>query len=85
LCDPWIEPLLGHQLISLENFRSKQGFFLCLFKENKLEGKFVLSPTTCYSSLKNYTTRKSEETIEERKRNSKRKNVEAKEEVYSSN
>jgi hypothetical protein len=84
LCDPWIEPLLGHELINLEDFRTKQGFFLHLFRENKLEGKFVLSPTTCYSSLKTYTTRKNEETIKERKKNSKKKSVEAKE-VYSSN
>jgi hypothetical protein len=27
LCGPWIEPLLGHKLINLENFRSKHGFF----------------------------------------------------------
>jgi hypothetical protein len=30
--DPCIEPLLGHMLINPKNFRSKHGFFLCLFK-----------------------------------------------------
>jgi hypothetical protein len=62
LCDPWIEPLLGHKLISLEDLKSKQGFFLRLFKEKKPKGKFFLSPTTevvgC-SSLKKNTTWKS--------------------------
>jgi hypothetical protein len=55
LCDPWIEPLLGHKLISLEDFRSKQGFFLRLFREKKHEGKFVLRPiakVVGYSRLK---------------------------------
>jgi hypothetical protein len=41
-----MEPLFGHKFINPENFKSKQGFFLCLFKEKKLEGKFVLNPTT---------------------------------------
>jgi hypothetical protein len=62
LCDPWIEPLLGHKLISLEDLKSKQGFFLRLFKEKRPKGKFFLSPTTevvgC-SSLKKNTTWKS--------------------------
>jgi hypothetical protein len=44
MCDPWIGPLLGHKLINLEDFKSKQGFFLCLFREKNLEGKFVLNP-----------------------------------------
>jgi hypothetical protein len=44
LCDPWIEPLLGHKFISLADFKSKQGFFLRLFKEKKHEGKIVLNP-----------------------------------------
>jgi hypothetical protein len=76
LCDPWIEPLLRHKLVSLENFKSKQGFFLCLFREKKIEGKFVLSPTIeimGYSSLKKYTTRKNAKAIEEWGKNSKRK------------
>jgi len=30
LFDPWIEPLLGHKLIILKDFKSKQGFFLHL-------------------------------------------------------
>jgi hypothetical protein len=75
LCDPWIEPLLGHKLINLEDFKSKQGFFLCLFKEKKLESKFVLSPTTevmGYSSLKK-DTRISAKAIEEWKKISKGK------------
>ncbi len=46
LCDPWIEPLLGHMLINPKDFRSKHGFFLCLFRKKKLKGKFVLNPTT---------------------------------------
>jgi len=68
LCDPWIEPLFGHKLISPTNFRSKQGFFLHLFRKKKHEGKFVLNPITevvGYSNLKKNTTRKSAKTIEE--------------------
>jgi hypothetical protein len=82
LCDPWIEPLFRHKLISLEDLKSKQGFFLCLFKEKKLEGKFVLSPTIevmGYSNMKKDTTRKNAKSIEEREKNSKGKSVEAKE------
>ncbi len=37
LCDPWIEPLLQHKLISFTNFKSKQGFFLFLFREKNLK------------------------------------------------
>jgi hypothetical protein len=37
--------LLKHSLETQENFKAKQGFFLCLFKEKKPIGKFVLSPT----------------------------------------
>jgi hypothetical protein len=65
LCDPWIEPLLGHKLISPQDFKSKQGFFFHLFRENKPKGKNFISPTTGYCSLKKYTTGKSEEVIEE--------------------
>ncbi len=60
-------PLFGHKFITPEDFRSKHGFFCCLFRKKKLEGKFVLSPTTKvvgYSSLKSYTIRKSVEAIE---------------------
>jgi dTDP-4-dehydrorhamnose 3,5-epimerase-like enzyme len=46
MCNPWIEPLLGHKFINPKDFKSKQGFFLRLFKEKKPEGKFVLSPIT---------------------------------------
>jgi hypothetical protein len=35
LCDPWIEPLLRHKFISLEDFRSKHGFFLRLFRKKR--------------------------------------------------
>jgi hypothetical protein len=59
LCDPWIEPLLGHKLINLEDFRSKQGFFLGLFREKKPKAKFVFSPiveVVGYFSFKKYTT-----------------------------
>ncbi len=35
LCDPWIEPLVKHKLVSLEYFKSKHGFFLCLFRTKK--------------------------------------------------
>jgi hypothetical protein len=83
LCDPWIKPLLGHKLINLEDFRSKQGLFLCLFRGKKLEGKFVLSPTTKvmgYPSLKK-NTRKSAKAIEEWEKNSKGKSVKV-EEVF---
>jgi dTDP-4-dehydrorhamnose 3,5-epimerase-like enzyme len=55
LYDLWIEPLLGHKLIGPKDFKSKQGFFFYLFKEKKLEGKFVLNPTAKvmgYSSFK---------------------------------
>ncbi len=55
LCDPWIEFLLEHKLMSLEDFRIKQGFFLHLFIYNKLEGHFILSPiieVVGYSTLK---------------------------------
>jgi hypothetical protein len=65
-CDPWIEPLLGHKFINLEDFKSKQDFFLCLFKEKKLEGISVLSPTIevmGYFNLKKNTTRKSAKAI----------------------
>jgi hypothetical protein len=67
--------------MSPEDFRSKYNFFLHLFKEKKLEGKFILSPTievVGYSSLKKYTRKKSAEEIEDWERNSKRKSVEAK-------
>ncbi len=75
---PWIEPLLRHKLISLEDFKSKQGFSLCLFREKKLEGKFVLSPiikVMGYSSLKKDTTRKNEKAIEEWEKHSKGKKM----------
>jgi hypothetical protein len=68
LCDPWIEPLLGHKLISLEDFKSKQGFFLHLFFKKKPKGNFFLIPTVevmGYSSLKKDTTWKSAKAIEE--------------------
>jgi hypothetical protein len=84
LYDPWIEPLLGHKLISPKDFKSKQGFFLCLFKEMKVEGKFVLSPTIevmGYSSLKKYTTRKNVKVIEEHENSSKGKNIKAKKNI----
>jgi hypothetical protein len=88
LCVPWIEPLLGHKLISPKDLRLKQGFFLHLFREKKPKGKFILSPTTKvvgYFTLKKYRTRKNVETIEEQEKKSKRKNIEAKEKVYSLN
>ncbi len=35
LCDPWIEPLLRHKFISLEDFKSKMVFsFASLEKKN---------------------------------------------------
>jgi hypothetical protein len=55
LCDPWIEPLLGHKLISLEDFRSKEGFSFAYIEKKKPEGKFVLNPIAevmGYSNLK---------------------------------
>jgi hypothetical protein len=47
--------VLGHDLINPYNFRVRQGFVLCLFKEKKLEGSFTLNPITKvvgYSTLK---------------------------------
>jgi hypothetical protein len=61
LCDPWIEPLLGHKFINLKDFISKQVFFHCLFREKKPKGKFVLSPTikvVGYFNMKKDTRRK---------------------------
>jgi hypothetical protein len=43
LCDPWIKPLLRHKFISFEDFRSKNGFFPCLFRKKKPQCKFVLN------------------------------------------
>jgi hypothetical protein len=40
----WIKSLLGHDLINLENFKQKQGFFLRLFQEKNPKGRFILSP-----------------------------------------
>ncbi len=79
--------MLGHKFISLEDFRSKQVFFLCLFIKKKLEGKNFLIPTievVGYSSLKK-NTRKNAKAIKERKINSKGKIVEVEEEICSSN
>jgi hypothetical protein len=33
LCDPWIKSLLGHKLVNPKDFKTKQGFFLCLFMD----------------------------------------------------
>jgi hypothetical protein len=87
LCDPWIKPWLGHKLINFEDFKSNQSFFFRLFKEKKLEGKFVLSFTTKvmgYFSLKKNRTKKSTKAIKELEKNSKGKSEEAKE-VCNSN
>jgi len=46
LCEPWIKSLLGYNLKNQEYFKTKQGFYLCLFKEEKPKDKFVLNPTT---------------------------------------
>jgi hypothetical protein len=35
LCGPWIEPLLGHKLISLEDFKSKERFFSFAYLEKR--------------------------------------------------
>jgi hypothetical protein len=43
LCEPWIHELLGQGLISQENYKVKQRFYLHLLTKNKLEGKFVFS------------------------------------------
>jgi hypothetical protein len=43
LYDPWIETFLGHKLVNLEDFRTKQRFFLHLFKDYQPKGYFVLS------------------------------------------
>jgi hypothetical protein len=89
LCDPWIEPLLGHKFISPAKFQIQTRFFLCLFKKKRTEGKFVLSPiveVVGYFNLKKInTTRKSAKTIEKWEKNSKIKSVEVEEEVCNSN
>jgi hypothetical protein len=46
LCDPWIESLLRHKLGNVENIGSKCGFFHCLFRDKKLEGRFTLNLNT---------------------------------------
>ncbi len=45
-CEPWIKSWLGHNLKNQEYFKTNQGFYLCLFKEEKPKGKLVLNPTT---------------------------------------
>jgi hypothetical protein len=55
LCDPWIEFLLKHKLVNCEHLKTKQGFFLRLFKDKYLKGHFVLNLTievVGYSSIK---------------------------------
>ncbi len=44
-CDPWIKSSLAHKLVNLEEFKTKQRFFLCLFHDKYLEGCFVLNLT----------------------------------------
>jgi hypothetical protein len=61
---------------------SKQGFFLCLFKENKLESKFVFNPiveVVGYFSLKKNKTKKNVGVIKEKVRNSRGKSAEVEE------
>jgi hypothetical protein len=63
LCDPWIESLLRHKLGNVKNIGNKCGFFLCLFRDKKLEGRFPLSLNTKvvgYLTLKKYSTSKSD-------------------------
>ncbi len=43
LFEPWIKSLLGHSLCNPYYFRKKQGLYLRLFREKKLERKFILS------------------------------------------
>jgi hypothetical protein len=79
---------LGHKLINFEIFISKQGFFLCLFKENKLESKFVFNPiveVVGYFNLKKNRIRKNVGTIEEKVRNFRSKSAKVEKEVCSSN
>ncbi len=76
MCDPWIEPLFGHKLINPKDFKSKHGFFLCLFRKKKPKGKYVLSciaKVVGYSSLKKDTIGKSAKAIEGQEKNPKEK------------
>ncbi len=43
LFEPWIKWFLGYSLCNPYYFRRKQGFYLQLFREKKLERKFILS------------------------------------------
>jgi hypothetical protein len=57
--------------ISLEDCKSKHGFFLCLFRGTRPKGKFVLSPTSKvvgYFSLRKNITRKSVGIIKKQKK-----------------
>ncbi len=61
LYDPWIKSLLRHKLGNVKHIGSKCGFFLCLFKDKKLEGRFTLSlnaKVVGYLTLKKYSTSK---------------------------
>jgi hypothetical protein len=62
LCDPWIETLLKHKFINLEDFVSKQKFFLHLFRQVCF--KFHME-VVGYSSLKINKTWKNVRTIKE--------------------
>jgi hypothetical protein len=59
LCEPWIKSLLRHNLKNQEYFKIKQGFYLCLFKEEKPKGKLVLNPTTKLVGCCFFKTKKS--------------------------
>jgi hypothetical protein len=63
LCDPWIDSWLRHKLGNIEYIGSKHGFFLCLFRDKKLERRFTLSLNTKvvgYLALKINSTSKND-------------------------
>jgi hypothetical protein len=45
LCEPWIKAILDHSFCNLDNFKKKQGFYISLFREKKLEEKIIPKPS----------------------------------------
>jgi hypothetical protein len=44
LCEPWIKTLLGHNLKSQKDCKTKQGLYLHLFKEKKTKREICFEP-----------------------------------------
>ncbi len=60
LCDPWIKSLLEHKLMNLEDFRTKQRLFLCLFKDEQPKVHFISNLTI---EVVSYSTTKTDQKL----------------------